>query len=375
MSAPQGRIHYVDWLRVLAVLLLFPFHTLRVFNAGEAFYIKAPTLSLGVNYLLAFIDRWHMPLLFLLAGASTLFAMRKRTTRQYVGERVMRLAVPFVLGVLLVMPPQTYVGGRFNSGYAGSYLSYITSGDFLVWNIRDGGDYYGGLGIGHLWFVLWLLGVSLLALPLIAWSRGDRGGAWLRRWGARLSHPAWWLLPPALIWLGDGLPDVAGKNPFYYLVFFLLGMAAFADPAFGDSAERLRWPALVAGSALTVAYLITGSVREGFADPSVPRMLADYTGFLGTWLIIVGLLGIGRRYLDRNSAPLAYLAEASYPLYILHQTVIVLLAVAVVGLPLVWQAQAGVLLVGAVVVTFGLYEAARRFTVTRFVLGMRRKPA
>ena len=37
------RLHYIDWLRVLAVLLLFPFHTLRVFNVGDPFYVKAHT--------------------------------------------------------------------------------------------------------------------------------------------------------------------------------------------------------------------------------------------------------------------------------------------------------------------------------------------
>ena len=38
------RVHYIDWLRVLAVLLLFPFHTLRVFNY-EPFYVKGAELS------------------------------------------------------------------------------------------------------------------------------------------------------------------------------------------------------------------------------------------------------------------------------------------------------------------------------------------
>ena len=34
------RKHYIDNIRWLCVLLLFPFHTLRVFNAGESFYVK-----------------------------------------------------------------------------------------------------------------------------------------------------------------------------------------------------------------------------------------------------------------------------------------------------------------------------------------------
>ena len=43
LDTPGARLHYIDWLRVLAVLLLFPFHTLRVFNADDPFYVKADT--------------------------------------------------------------------------------------------------------------------------------------------------------------------------------------------------------------------------------------------------------------------------------------------------------------------------------------------
>ena len=146
------RLHYIDWLRVLAVLLLFPFHTWRVFNAGDPFYVKSAYLSQTINSVIWFIDFWHMPLLFLLAGASTYFALRKRTGLQYAGERLLRLGVPLLFGWAVLIPPQTWYGARFNSGYTGSFFSYLTSGDWLVWNVQSGGDYYGGFGIGQLWF-------------------------------------------------------------------------------------------------------------------------------------------------------------------------------------------------------------------------------
>jgi len=369
------RIHYVDWLRVLAVLLLFPFHTLRVFNGGDPFYVKAAVTSVPVTYVLAFISTWHMPLLFLLAGASTFLAVRSRTTGQYARERVTRLLVPFGIGLLLVIPPQTWIGGRFNSGYTGSFFTYITSGDFLVWNIRDGGDYYGGFGIGHLWFILWLFAVSMLALPLVHWCRSDRGAEWARGWAQRLARPVWWLLPPVLVFVGDALPDVAGKNPFYYLAFFVVGMVAISDESFSLAAARWWGPALAAGSVLCAVYASTWSWRDALPDPSLPLVGANYLGFLGTWLVIVGLIGVGKRWLDRPSDALAYLAEGSYPVYILHQTVIVLLAFVIVGLPLAWPLQAALLLVASVAVTFAAYEGVRRVAPLRFAFGMKPRRA
>ena len=82
---------------MLAVLLLFPFHTLRVFNADDPFYVKAAHLSAPLSYVLNFISVWHMPLLFVLAGASTYFALGKRSPRQYLRERRQRLLVPLRL--------------------------------------------------------------------------------------------------------------------------------------------------------------------------------------------------------------------------------------------------------------------------------------
>jgi len=169
------RLHYVDWLRVLAVLLLFPFHTWRVFNAGDPFYVKSAYLSQTINAVIWFIDFWHMPLLFLLAGISTYFALRKRTGLQYAGERFLRLGVPLLFAWAVLIPPQTWYGARFHSGYTDSFVHYLTSGDWLVFNIQNGGDYYGGFGIGQLWFILFLLFIALMALPLLLWWRSARG--------------------------------------------------------------------------------------------------------------------------------------------------------------------------------------------------------
>ena len=81
LDAAPARQHYIDWLRVLAVLLLFPFHVSRVFNTDDPFYVKAAHLSGPLSDALNFISVWHMPLLFVLAGASTFFALGKRSAR------------------------------------------------------------------------------------------------------------------------------------------------------------------------------------------------------------------------------------------------------------------------------------------------------
>ena len=284
---------------MLAVLLLFPFHTSRVFDTADPFYVKSQHLWEPLNNVLWFISVWHMQLLFLLAGASTFYALGKRSAGKYGIERVKRLLVPLVFGILVLMPPQTWVGGQFNSGYAGSYWHYLTSGDFLVMNIQESGDYFGGFGVGHFWFILFLFVLSLIALPLFAWGRTERGARTMRAISRGLARPAWWLLPPLVIMLAEGLPAVAGKNLFYYLVFFLLGYVVVAGGTFAPAAERYRWPALITGIGLSLWWILTGDLRESLADPSLALAGLNYLGMLATWSMLTAFFGLGRRYLDR----------------------------------------------------------------------------
>jgi peptidoglycan/LPS O-acetylase OafA/YrhL len=370
------RVHYIDWLRVLAVLLLFPFHAGRVFNYGDPFYAKSPIESIGISYLLGFINAWHMPLLFMLAGASTYFALKRRTIRQYAGERSLRLLVPLAFGIFFIVPPQTWLGARTNAGYTGSFAEYIMSGAFLdPTNLFGRGDYYGGLSPAHLWFIMFLWILSMVSIPVLGWGRTERGDSALTRLSARIAHPFWWPLIVVAILVGDALPDISGKNPFYFLVFFLLGYLFMHQDAFATWAEKLRLPALGAGAIIVAVTVALWRFGDSLPDPSVARALWTYLELTGGWLVVVGLWGYGRRFLDQPSPRLAYLAEASYPVYILHQTVIVVIGFYLVLL-VPWPVLGWPLLMPlAAAVTFVLYEGVRRVGPLRFLFGMRPRRA
>jgi glucan biosynthesis protein C len=362
------RLYHIDWLRVLAVLLLFPFHTGRVFNAGEAFYVKGPQVSDLASRVLGFIDVWHMPLLFVLAGASTYLALGQRGRNEYARERVKRLLVPFVFGILVLIPPQTWYGARFNSGYQRSYLHYLISGDFLHLEFgRD--DYFGGLGTGQLWFILFLLIFSLAALPM--WAGRHREDSRLIRLSRILAHPAGWLLAGLALLAAEALPDIGGKNPFYYFAFFVLGYLALCSGQFVEAARRWMWLTIPIGVAAAVWWVASADWRHSLADPSPALAGVNFLGMTTRWLLIVGLLGLGSRFLEHTSPALKYLAEASYPVYILHQTAIVVLAFYLVGMDAAWTWLWALLLAASVALTFLCYEVVRRWNWLRYLFGMR----
>ncbi len=365
------RIHYIDWLRVLAVLLLFPYHSGRVFNANELFYAKSPVTSVPIDYLLSLVEPWHMPLLFFLAGASTLFAMRRRSVGRYAGERALRLLVPLVFGIFVLVPPQTWYGARTNAGYTGSFVEYLQGPAWSLDNLFGRGDYYGGISPAHLWFILFLWLISMICLPLLAYARSERGASRLDSIGAALAKPVWWPLVILIIMVAEAMPEIGGKNLVFYLVYFVLGYLLFRSDRFAENAERRRLPALLIGGLLCLVLPLLWRIEAGMPDPSLPRAIWTYAALSAGWLMVVALIGYGRRALDRPSAALAYLGEASYPLYILHQTVIV-----VIGFYLVQYVQAPflgwpLLMVLGAIGTFALYDLVRRAKPLRVLFGMR----
>jgi peptidoglycan/LPS O-acetylase OafA/YrhL len=123
---------------------------------------------------------------------------------------------------------------------------------------------------------------------------------------------------------------------------------------------------------LCAGFVATWQWRNSLPDPAVVLTTVNYLGMLGVWTMLIGMLGAGRHHLDRPSRSLSYLAEASYPVYILHQTAIVVLAWFVVKAPEMSGAvQWAVILVASVAASFTIYEGLRRVGVLRFLFGMR----
>jgi glucan biosynthesis protein C len=262
--APQRR-YDIDWLRIAAVLLLIPFHSARVFDTWETWYIKNRALSRGLSGFVSFVSPWHMSLLFLLAGSGTWLAMRHRSGRGYAGERFKRLGVPLFFGVLVIVPPQTWIGfithGQGYESFLASYKRYWTHGS-------DGlSGYAGGWTPGHLWFIWFLLMLALLALPLFLSLRGGRGRRVVEAFARAAHRPAVLMLPAIGLMLAWALTiqfdflNLSGQNPLGYLLLLIFGFMLVADQRITAAiAKHWVWmlPAGLACMGIMVAFSMGG---------------------------------------------------------------------------------------------------------------------
>ena len=259
-SALSTRRYDIDWLRVLATLLLFYFHAAKIFYQWSPFYILNDPLSRPLSYVSLFIEHWHMPLFFVLAGAASWFALGRRTAGQYLLERVKRLLVPYLFGLLVIVPPQLYFALRHHRpDYAEPYWQFYP-------RFFDP-DYTGGkFDMGHLWFILFLFVFSALALPLFLALKRDGGRRLVGRLAGSFSKPGMILLLALPIMLLNAVP-LGYPNPVYFLIYFLYGYILIADERFAQAIDRHKLVALILGVVIYAVWI--GLVTDGLLDPDL----------------------------------------------------------------------------------------------------------
>lgn len=377
-AQPSSRLHYLDWLRVLAIFGVFLFHALHVFDAAD-WHIKNAQLSMTVTVFLGLFFPWGMPFFFLIAGTGSWFALRRRTAGQYARERTLRLLIPYIAGCILLWPIMLWLEWRHlavTGGWYGTYWDFVRihrAGFSPMW--------FGEIGF-HLWFLGFLFCFSLLGLPLFLWLKRRSGQAfleWLARICSRRGGILIFVVPLLVVRLGlhPLWPQEHDWADFIYLLtFFALGYVLYARQEFSRAILR-DWPILLATAIVSTggwAYLAL--TNDSLDVEDAPRTLRDFLMWaaivINGWTWSTFLLYIGMRFLDFRNRLLEYAQEAVLPFFLLQQPVIMAIAYNVVkwdtGIPV----KLPVVVVGSFVATMAIYELIiRRIGPLRVLFGMK----
>jgi len=257
-----------------------------------------------------------------------------------------------------------------HGGEPGSFFNWLPT-FFHLSSVDPDGYFMGGLTFGHLWFIFHLFLYSLILLPVVLYLRRGAGRRIVDLLARAATKPVVILLFGLLATPAMFVPDLAGGNPVRLAVPFLLGYLLVSDARFEQAVDRHKLAALILGpvACVAVAYFSAngGPGLAGWASP----VYEFYVGIFVPWFCIVAFLGYGHRFFNRGGAVQRYAAEASYPVYLLHQTVIVAVGFAVLktglGVPLSFAA----ILSGSFAGTWLGYELVRRVNVLRPLFGLK----
>jgi glucan biosynthesis protein C len=365
------RLYFIDRLRFLAVIVLIFFHSALIFAAQSNFPIKNNELSALIEEFVFFIHGWRLGLLFFISGVGTSFALQFRNNSDYIKERLKRLLIPLLFGVLVIVPPQIYFE-RLSQGFA-----LESFGSFYLQSFSTGFYPYGNISWNHLWFVAYLLIYSLLSVPIFALIKKhkaealekimSRGGIFLYAIPLAIVIV---LLKPHSLGVQNIVNDLAMF--FFYWLVFLAGFA-INQKKYWQYFENKLIPLSTAVVLLTaLSYFIKWKFPQMEKGDTI-YLAFNFIKAANSWLWILLLLSLGKKYLNTSGKFLPLLNESVYPIYILHQTVIICLGYFVVQQSWSIGTKFFFITFATVIICWLLFLLLRLNGLTRICFGMGNK--
>jgi peptidoglycan/LPS O-acetylase OafA/YrhL len=372
----------LDWLRIIAFGLLILYH-IGMYYVPWDWHVKSEHLLPQLAPVMLATNPWRLALLFLVSGAATHFMLLRRKPGVLARERAKRLLLPLIVGMFLIVPPQSYYEVVYKLGYDEGFWSFYArylhgdrsfcpNGACIIlptWN--------------HLWFLPYLFVYTMPILAACAWRpkaleqlaarlEGALSGFGVLLWPFLLLAAARVLLAPyfprTLALAGDWY------NHAQYFTVFLFGVLFARSSPVRDSLSRYRWLAL----ALAIAsYAVIAGFLVLLLEPGSPaRRLANGLIYaLNQWTAVAAALGFANLLITRDGPTRRYLTNAIFPYYIVHQTVIIAVAMWLKPYTLPVTVEAALLIGCTAAVCIATYEVVRRLRWLRPFFGLRHVPA
>lgn len=368
------RLYYLDWLRVLAFGLLFIFHSARIFD-DSGWHIKNEEHSALANFLVEFTHGWRMHLIFFISGVGTFFAIRSRKGA-FLKDRFYRLMVPYLFGIVLLVPPQKFFEGLHQHWFNGRFSEFMLGYPSGVMEYHPGVtlEWTGHLGL-HIWYLAFLFVMTLVYLPVMkGMARAHKPGKAMNRLSRSLAGLCVFMVPVILteLLLRPSQGDYLNWADFFqFSMFFLVGYAFMAYDHYRVLVKKY-----------TYLFLLTGMVSSGYILSDYPGINQGNTvlssilyaaiGITSSFSWVLFFFGLGQRTLNFDSPWLSRLNTGILPFYILHQTVIIMIGFYVVSWDLGIFPKYLIILSTSLASVVLLYQVIRRVNALRVIFGMRR---
>lgn len=369
MTPKTSRKYFIDWLRILLIFSVFLFHIGMYFNPWS-WHVKNDIIVTWLNDLMWFLHLWRMPLLFLVSGVGTYYALGFRTTKQYLGERFRRIYIPFAVGIFTLVPVQVYIEKITQYPSLGNYYLHMFDGIYPE----------GNFSWHHLWFLVYLFIMALLISPFLNYLRSEKFLKIRDQIVQYASKPLGLnlfllILIASQAILRQYFPDQTNAlfNDWayfgYYFLFFLSGFALMTSKKMIEAIkEQRRWYLIQT----VICTVFMFSISNLFENQLLMDWLYGIIGIVVGWSCGITAIGYARRYLNRNNKWRKTLNEGIYPFYLLHQPIIIVLGYYIQSWQLPVIVKMLVLTTLSLAATIGIYWfIVRRFNPLRFIFGLK----
>ncbi len=389
--ASSHRLDYLDAVRAFALLLGIVFHAslsfLPVFIGWAVMDVSTGSI---ISSFVLVSHSFRMELFFLIAGFFSHMTFHRKGAGTFVSSRLVRIAIPFVAGWCILRP--LIVSGWVMGGESLRGEVHILNGlkaGFQTLGLLPSGLFTGS----HLWFLYYLLLITAMVLAVRAaagllpglhsgaarWA--DTTVAWIAK--SRFAWPALSLPTAACLWhMSSWGMDTPDKSlvPHVPALIVYGGFFTFGWLLHRRQELMERFARLTTGRVVLCVASVGGTIAlSGYqADPGHPQIGLIRAGFafsyaMMMWSLVALSIGLFKRFLDRPSKVVRYIADASYWLYLIHLPIVIWLQIAFAELPFHWSLKLIAISLLTIAVSLVLYDLFVRSTLIGKTLNGRRK--
>lgn len=331
----SNRLHYIDWLRVIAIGLLVLFHTGMVYVPEWEFHFKDESQSTLLQHLMLTLSPWRMGLLWFISGVALRFMLLKQSGGKLLWSRSIQLLFPLLIGVLIIVPPQLYIEMKQAGKMPLDFWSFVYAFYFEPLNYFD--DYQSGIwphvDVNHLWFLrsLWKYSIAILLFSFIFELTPLLIKEWIQKAITFVSETLIVLsimLVTSTLLIDTTLTGDAVRE-MYGLVLLLVGFCLGSVDSFW-SQLRASWFKITVLAVVSLTALQFGFSyiwQAGLYESNdVAALLLGIIYACAKTVPVLAILAIASRYLNRKSRFISKLNLWVFPVYVVHQTIIILAA-------------------------------------------------
>ena len=384
------RRYDIDALRSILLCLLIIYHIMCFFYQSSGL-LNSVTYE-WLKYPLLFLNRWRIPLLFVISGMGTFFLISKRNGREFIKERFVRLFIPLMTTVIFITPIMGYIlflGNRFPlelfldflglEQFSGNYFEFF----ILYMSIVIKTFPVISLWWSHLWFVGYLLCFLCMLTPLFYYLRNHPQAWIIRKTKSLAAHKIglFALAIPLILYRVFLAPRFFSTNMVFWgdwfnvvnygtLFFFGFLFMALKDTLWENvTKNRLLYliTAFISFAAALFLWEIVGSFPH--KEKVTNTLQAIYT-----WTMILALIGYAATYLNKPSRLLSYANAAVFPIYILHSPVEHILSYYLKDVEMCFVLKFPMMVIGVFGISWLIYELGiRRYAWVRPLFGVKKK--
>lgn len=330
----KTRIYFLDYLRAFIILVVVVEHAALPYIVAESnnWFFFDPNTNIVFSAFVVIAHLIIRPTLFFVSGYFFLPSLVKRGPIKLIKAKLRRLGIPLVFGIIFVNPIAYYLARVVRGTAEGGFLHFF----FNTWLIGE------AMAPAHLWFLESLFMVIVIFSLYFSLNRNSQvqnffDSSWsIFKFGLILAI-VFFLGTIAvggdynfrIDFIGNGLIRIQPARFVFYLFYFYLGVGLSQSPHRGISGalagrKLCFWMGLTVFLNISlVAFL--ASYYAAIAESAKLILINSFLRAFGSLSFLITLLIIFRRYLNFSSRLGVWLSGNSYPVYVVHLPIVVII--------------------------------------------------